>query len=46
MFDLYYYLPWPECQKVESIDGFGDNSIFDAFNYGYFVKKEWYDKLK
>lgn len=45
-YPLYYYLPWPECQKYEEMPGFGDNSTFDAFEYGYFVDKEWLDKIE
>ena len=45
-YSLYYYIPWPECQEYEDTPGFRENSIFDAFEYGYFVNKEWLDGIE
>ena len=42
----YYYVPWPDCQKYEEMEGFGDHSIFDVNQNAYFVEQEWLDNLK
>ena len=42
----YYYIPWPDYQKYEEIEGFGDHSIFDINSFAYFVEQEWLDNLK
>ena len=42
----YYYIPWPDCQKYEEIEGCGDHSVFDINSYAYFVEQEWLDSLK
>ncbi len=42
----YYYVPWPDYQKYEEIEGFGDHSIFDINSFAYFVEQEWLDNLK
>lgn len=45
-YSLYYYIPWPECQEYEDKPGFQENSTFNAFEYGYFVDKEWFDGIE
>lgn len=45
-YSRYYHVQWPEYQKLEEKDGFGDHSIYDINNNAYFVEQEWLDNLK
>lgn len=45
-YSLHYYIPWPDCQKYEEMEGFEDHSVFDINSYAYFVEQEWLDNLK
>lgn len=41
----YYYIGWPECQKIMDIDPNGDHWSF-AMDEGIFAVCEWIDNLE
>ena len=46
-FDLYYFIPWPKCQKIQDSLSRDFWSFTDPeFPAGIFIDKNWFDKNK
>ena len=43
MFDLYYYLPWPESQKWLDDQDAIDNALVVPNDDGCFVEKQYFE---
>lgn len=45
-YDLWYFIPWPESQKIEDIEGHEDFCDWSSLCPGLFVYKKWFDEIK
>ena len=42
----YYYIGWPECQKIQELDPDGDHWSAAQDDEGVFAECEWIDELE
>ena len=45
MFQEFYYVPFPECQKYEEMEDFEDVSV-PTEDGAYFIVKDWVDSIE
>ena len=45
MFEEFYYVPFPECQKYEEMEDFEDVSV-PTEDGAYFITKAWVDSIE
>ena len=47
LLELYYYIPWPDCQMLSDLDPeqYNWNWSDTCHEFGAWAKKEWFDKI-